>query len=189
MYTKKILTKFNMENCNPISIPSDNYYDLSMLKSGDGTPCDQNIPYREAVGSLLFLSMTLRPDITFAANNVSEFCADPRKILWNAVKRIFRYLKGTLNMGIKFSRGEKLKIVGYADADFAGEEASRKSTSGYILKLGTTPVTWASRRQKSVALSTAEFVSACLTITNLILESQVDAPISQKWYETTNNFN
>lgn len=92
MHTEKILSKFNMEHCNPISIPADNYQDISMFNSEDGTPCSENIPYREAVGSLLFLSMTTRLDITFAVNNVSKFCANPRKIHWNAVKRIFRYL-------------------------------------------------------------------------------------------------
>lgn len=104
LYTQKLLKTLKMELASPVSIPSDNNQDLSLLTiSTTEETCSVNTPYREAVGSLLFLSMTTRPDITFTVNNVSKFCSQPQKVDWNAVKRILKYLKGTINMGIKFS--------------------------------------------------------------------------------------
>ncbi|XP_044019556.1 secreted RxLR effector protein 161-like [Aphidius gifuensis] len=158
-----------MELAYPVSIPADNYQNVSMLK---GKQNDRllNVPFREAVGSLLFLSMVTRPDIAFAVNSVSQHCNNYQRPHWEAVKRIIKYLKGTLEFGIKFESGKNIKLVAFADADFSGDTTTRKSTSGYLLESNNCPIIWGSRKQKAIALSTAEaeFVAACQTLVNLI---------------------
>lgn len=183
LYTRKILEKFNMELAHPVSIPADNYQNVSMLKTTKKDETLLNVPFREAVGSLLFLSMVTRPDIAFAVNAVSQHCNNYQRPHWEAVKRIIKYLKGTLDFGIKFESGKGTRLVGFADADFAGESITRKSTSGWLLKLNDCPIIWGSRKQKAIALSTAEaeFVAACQTSINLIwVKSLISQLIKEK---------
>jgi hypothetical protein len=106
--------------------------------------------------------LSSRPDISFAVNQVSQFCENPQRCHWTAVKRIMAYLKRTPEHGIRF--GPKLNpLLGFTDADFAGDTETRRSTSGYVFLLNEGPVAWNSRRQKCVTLSTteAEYVAAC----------------------------
>lgn len=123
-----------------------------------------NAPYREAIGSLLFLVQTTRPDIAFSVIAASQFVEHPCKAHWNAVKRIIKYIKGTINHGLIYTKGNNWwKITAFSDADFAADTQTRRSMSGYILKLGNSPIIWGSKKQKAIALSTteAEFVAAC----------------------------
>lgn len=170
LYTQKIITRFKMESAHPVTVPADSNQSLSTLQVNKGEDPLPNIPYREAVGSLLFLSMITRPDIVYAVNSVSQYCSNFQKAHWEAVKRIIKYLKGTLGFGIKFTGDQVLNLAGFTDSDFAGESKTRRSTSGYILKFGNCPVVWGSKKQTTVALSTAEaeFVAACQTTVNLI---------------------
>lgn len=78
-------------------------------------------PYREAVGSLIYLSVATRPDITFAVNLVNRYLEEPKKIHWKAVKRILKYLKGTTNHGLRFSCNIEKELLAYSDADYAGD--------------------------------------------------------------------
>ena len=112
--------------------------------------------YQSAVGSLQYLSTMTRPDISFAVSNVAKFCSKPSKEHWVAVKRIMRYLKGTLNYGLLYKKNKLNTCVGYSDADWAGDVNDRKSTSGYIFQVGGTAVSWKSQKQSCTALSTAE---------------------------------
>ena len=112
--------------------------------------------YQSAVGSLLYLSNWTRPDITYAVSNVSRFCTNPTQQHWTAVKRIMRYLKGTSNHGLIYSKKYSKSCVGFSDADWAGDVNDRKSTSGYLFKISGAPVSWRSKKQACVALSTAE---------------------------------
>ena len=117
----------------------------------------ENVPYREAVGSLMFLAIVSRPDIAYSVNLVSKYLNKHNSEHWGAVKRIFAYLKGTLDYGIEYcSGGSNLNLVGYSDADFAGDVETRRSTSGFLFELAGGPVTWSSQRQKLVTLSTTE---------------------------------
>ena len=111
----------------------------------------------------MFAAIVSRPDIMYAVTVVSRFLANPSKEHWTAVKKIIKYLKNTMNHGIMFDgKYDDLKLVGYSDSDYAGDPDSRKSTSGYLFKLANGPVTWMSRRQPVVALSTteAEYIAA-----------------------------
>lgn len=103
----------------------------------------------------MYLSTRTRPDITFAVCNVAKYCSNPSVKHWVAVKRIFRYLKGTIDLGIHYSKVDS-ELVGYSDADWAGDRSDRRSTSGYCFVLSGGVVSWRCCKQSCVALSTAE---------------------------------
>ncbi|XP_055904350.1 uncharacterized protein LOC129940122 [Eupeodes corollae] len=116
----------------------------------------QDIPYREAVGSLLYASQGTRPDIAHAVGVVSKYLSNPGHAHWKAVKRIMRYLKGTIDAKIEYSKNDDSELLAYSDADWANEVDDRRSVSGYILKMQGGPISWDSKRQKTIALSTTE---------------------------------
>lgn len=113
------------------------------------------------VGSLRYLTAT-RPDLIFSVNLVSRYMENPTEQHLLAVKRILRYVQGTSGLGIQYVRGGEQKLIGYADSDYAGDVNDRKSTSGYIFMFGGGAVSWESKKQAIVTLSTteAEFVAA-----------------------------
>jgi len=115
----------------------------------------KQVPYRSAVGSLIYLVTGTRPDKAVATGEVAKFCENPGKQHWGAVKRILRYLKGTMDVGLLF-KPSNVSLEGYCDADWAGDLDNRRSTTGYIFMIGGVPVSWKSKRQQTVALSTAE---------------------------------
>ena len=104
----------------------------------------------------MYLAVSTRPDIAFSVNNLARFNLNPQKEHWTALKRILRYLKGTTNIGILYKHDGSDKCVGYNDADWAGDPSDRKSTSGYIFMFSDGLISWSSKKQKCVALSTAE---------------------------------
>jgi hypothetical protein len=111
--------------------------------------------FRGMVGSLLYLTAS-RPDIMFSTCLCARFQADPRESHLIAIKRIFRYLKGTPNLGIWYPKDTGIDLIGYSDADFAGCRIDRKSTTGTCQFLGNKLVSWFSKKQNSVSTSTAE---------------------------------
>lgn len=135
LYIEQLIRKFNMINANTVATPTDNFQELNVSEEDQGKKVSMKVPYREAVGAILFLATVTKPDITFAVNRISQFCDDPRKIHWYAVKRILKYLKGTKEYGIKFSASNDTnEIRGYSDADHAKNPETRRSITGYILK-------------------------------------------------------
>ena len=157
-YAKRVLSKFNMENCNSVATPSDSNKILHNFVDSEPS----KYPYREAVGSLMYLSVATRPDITYAVAIASRYLENPTIVHENAVKRIFKYLKGTINLGIFYASGGENQLIGYSDADHAGDIETRRSTSGYIFKYNDGIISWSSERQKSVSISTmeAEYIAA-----------------------------
>jgi hypothetical protein len=117
-----------------------------------------SIPYRQVVGTLIYASISTRPDISYAVNEVARYMADPGPLHWNAVKMILRYLNGTRDTGLTFGgNGDSPPVLqAYTDADWAGDVDTRRSTTGYIFLLNSAPISWSSRRQRTVALSTME---------------------------------
>jgi hypothetical protein len=113
-------------------------------------------PYQQAVGSILYLTQCTRPDIAYAVNNVSRYNNCFGKSHWIAVKRIMRYLKGTAHMKLAFRKQHGHRIYGYTDADWAADMDERKSCTGYVFIRSGCAITWNSRRQQTVALSTTE---------------------------------
>lgn len=155
-----------MVDCCTVSTPLESSQNLSDFEA-DG---EVNFPYRETVGSLMYLAIATRPDIRFAVGNVSRYLDRPAEAHVNAVKRILRYVKGSLETGIRFKGGNDLLFCGYSDADYAGDKQTARSTSGYIFMLGGGVISWNSERQKSVALSTteSEYIAASHAIKELI---------------------
>lgn len=160
-YTKDVLAKYGMENCKPALTPMD-----PGVKPLPGKDTDERFDpavYQSAVGSLLFLSVATRPDIAFAVSCAARFTANPYREHWSLVKRIMRYLKGTYEYGLQYTDAEGDNLIGFSDADWAGDTGDRKSTSGYTMLLSNAAVTWKSKKQTVVALSTAEaeYVALC----------------------------
>ena len=153
-YTPKVLCKFYMENAKAVDTPVDAGSKLVKMKE-DSESADRE-QFQSAVGTLLYLSTMTRPDITYALSNVAKFCANPDKEHWIAVKRIMRYLVGTMCLGLLYKKNELKSCVGFSDADWAGDLDDRKSTSGYIFQLSGEAISWRSKKQACVALSTAE---------------------------------
>uniref|UniRef100_A0A251TCA0 Putative copia protein n=1 Tax=Helianthus annuus TaxID=4232 RepID=A0A251TCA0_HELAN len=151
-YAKSLLSKFNMMNCSGISTPME--YGLRLTKQDPDDEVEPNL-YRRLVGSLMYLTNT-RPDIMFAVNKISQFMEQPKRSHWEAGKRILRYIKGTLDQGLVYSKGGKGELIGYSDSDYAGNIDDSKSTSGYVFQLGTGTIAWQSKKQKVVALSSTE---------------------------------
>lgn len=114
--------------------------------------------------------MATRPDISFAVGYVSRHLENPAGAHVNAVKRILKYIKGTMNMGICFEGGGDLFFCGYSDADYAGDIETRRSTSGSVFMLGNGIISWCSERQKSVSLSTteSEYIAASNAVKELV---------------------
>jgi hypothetical protein len=119
------------------------------------------VPYKSAVGSLMYAMVATRADLTFAISTVSQHMATPGWTHWMAVKMIMRYLKGSLHLKLQLG-GQHIKLKGYCDVDWTGDVNDRRSTTGYAFSLGDGIVSWSSKRQPTVALSTtkAEYMAA-----------------------------
>lgn len=153
-YIENILQKYGMYSANPVGTPADT--NVKLRKSDDVSQPVNPSMYQSMVGSLLYAAMATRPDIAQAVSVVSRFNANPNTTHLTAVKRILRYLKGTLNLGLKYQRTETGTLIGYSDADWAGDQDDRRSTTGNIFLLAGGAVSWLSKKQATVALSTAE---------------------------------
>lgn len=157
-YVQELLNKFQMRDCNPTATPAE--AGLKLVKDPQGERVDNTL-YKQIVGSLMYLTGT-RPDIMHVVSLISRFMECPKEMHLAAAKRILRYLKGTIDYGIMYKNGEKSELFGFTDSDYAGDLDDRKSTSGYAFMMGSGAVSWSSRKQSVVTLSTteAEFVAA-----------------------------
>lgn len=159
LYINNVLKKFNMSDCKPVSTPVDVNQKISKeLCPQTEEEIDEmkKIPYQEAIGSLMFAAQISRPDISYAVGALARYNNNPGKAHWQAVKRVMRYLKGTINYKLQFTRDSKDYIEGFSDADWAGDVDDRKSTSGYIYKFQSGCISWNSKKQQTTALSTTE---------------------------------
>jgi hypothetical protein len=156
-YIDSILRRYGFDDAKPVSTPMDVNIRLTSAQSPSTTEefaKMRNIPYHEAVGSLMYASLGTRPDITFAVQTVSRFSSKPGIAHWEAVKRIFRYLKGTRDLWLTYGNTVK-ELEGYADADGSMAE-DRKAISGYAFLVNGGAVSWSTKRQEIISLSTTE---------------------------------
>lgn len=153
-YIEQILVRFGMWKCNPISTPMDPNHKFS--KNMEDNESGEKFPYREAIGSLLFAAQVTRPDINFPVILLSRFLINPQKSHWLGVKRIMRYLMGTLNMKLTYGGIQQNTVVGFCDSDYAADIDDRKSTSGYVFVRNGAAISWQTKKQPTVAQSTAE---------------------------------
>ena len=161
---EEVLERFGMQDCKPIGTPLDTKVKLVRL-SNEEYDADiarmASVPYKSAIGSLMYAMVATRPDLAFAISLVSQHMATPGWNHWMAVKRIMRYLKGTIQMKLQLG-GQNIKLVGFCDVDWAGDVNDRRSMTGYAFILGDGIVSWSSKRQSTVALLTmeAEYMAA-----------------------------
>ncbi|KAE8721509.1 hypothetical protein F3Y22_tig00015910pilonHSYRG00102 [Hibiscus syriacus] len=170
------------EQRKPVSTPLANHFKLSSEqcpKTDKEAEDMAKVPYSNDVGCLMYAMVCTRPDLAHAVSQVCKYMSKPGKQHWEAVKWIFRYLKGTVGHGIVFgSQRDNPLVVGYVDSDYAGDLDNRRSTTGYVFTLGGGPICWKSTVQSIVALSTteAEYMAAAeaakeaLWLTGLVKE-------------------
>ncbi|KAI3691360.1 hypothetical protein L2E82_49707 [Cichorium intybus] len=151
-YTNELLKKFSLENCSTAKVPISTNHKISA--DPEGEQVDHKL-YRGMIGSLLYLTAS-RPDIMFSTCLCARYQAAPKMSHLTAVKQIFKYLKGTKAMGLWYPIGDNFKLQAFTDSDHAGCKLDRKSTSGGCQFLGGRLVSWSSKKQNCVALSSAE---------------------------------
>lgn len=158
-YAREVLGRFGMEHSNAVQNPI--VPGCKLTKNEENAKGVNTTEYKQLVGSLLYLTAT-RPDLMYAVGLVSRYMERPTEMHLQAVKRILRYLRGTTEFGIIYRKGDEGKLRAYADSDYAGDVDDRKSTSGFVFMLGTGAVSWSSKKQPVVTLSTteAEFIAA-----------------------------
>jgi hypothetical protein len=152
-----ILSRFSMADVKPYGspmIPGAIYTKKESPSSPEEAARMQRTPYRQAIGSLMYLAVATRPDIAFAVSILSRFLNDPGDAHWEAVKRIFRYLKSTRDLQLTYG-GERHDLEGYTDADGGGQE-DRRAISGYAFLVDGGAISWGAKSQELVTLSTAE---------------------------------
>ncbi|XP_031264166.1 uncharacterized protein LOC116122465 [Pistacia vera] len=146
-----LLAKFGFLDAKSVATPLEVNHKLSQ----EGAHIDDLQLYREIVGSLVYLTITC-PDLAYSLGIVSQFMQSPREPHLDAVKRILKYLKGTIDEGVFYNQGIPIKLSGYCYADWAGDLSTRRSISGFCFNLGSGSVSWASKKQPTVALSSTE---------------------------------
>ena len=147
-YITDLLLKFDMDDCKPVGSPASK----SKLSPFDGSPLQDPSTYRSLVGALQYVTLT-RPDICFAVNQVCQFMHAPTDTHMTVVKRILRFLKGTIHYGLLFRPGPFF-LQAYCDSDWAGSPHDRRSTNGFCIFLGPNPISW--KKQPTVARSSTE---------------------------------
>lgn len=176
-YALDILGRASMTGCNPAATPVDT---SSKLSATDGPLIAEPSLYRSLAGALQYLTIT-RPDITYAVQQVCLFMHQPREPHFHFLKRVLRYVKGTIDHGLHLGVSKSHTLTAYSDADWAGCPDSRRSTSGYCVFLGDNLVSWSSKRQPTVSRSSAEAeyrgvanaVAETSWLRNLLLELHV----------------
>ncbi|GAA0147202.1 transmembrane signal receptor [Lithospermum erythrorhizon] len=163
-YVEKVLRRFGMDKAKVVSISLASHFKFShplCPSTNEEKLSMKSIPYSSAVGSLMYVMVCTRPDISHAMRVVSRYLSNPERHHWEVVKWVMRYLRGSSNLRLTLGC-KKLMLVGYTDSDLAGSLDDRKSTSGYMVTFAGGAVAWQSKFQKCVALSTtkAEFIAS-----------------------------
>ncbi|KAK1918670.1 hypothetical protein P3342_001719 [Pyrenophora teres f. teres] len=152
-YLAKILQDFGMANCSPNTVPMSG--NLCPGPAGFQASKLDTKRYQKAIGSLMYLMLGTRPDIAFTVGCLSRYMSNPADIHHAAVKHLWRYLKGTSNLTLVY-HGDLKPLQGYTDADWGSDPDTRRSTAGYAFNLGSAVISWSSKRQPTVALSSCE---------------------------------
>ncbi|KAI5346452.1 hypothetical protein L3X38_014331 [Prunus dulcis] len=156
-YAKDLLHKAGMQSCRACSTPCKPH---NQILTDCGEPLSDPTMFRSVVGALQYLTFT-RPDLAYAVNTVCQYMNNPTDVHWLLVKRILRYVQGTLRLGINFTSistrvSDRWQLSAYSDADWAGDINTRRSTTGFVVFLGPNPISWQSKKQGSVSRSSTE---------------------------------
>lgn len=157
-YINQILKRFNMTDCKSVNTPIESF-DFSQDANKNES---ENPYYQQLIGSLMYVSVLTRPDISFSISFLSQFNKCNTEYHWKCVKRILRYLQGTKSYCLKFSK-DSSDLVGFVDSDWGSDKRDRRSYTGYVFKLSGSAISWRSTKQKTVALSSteAEYMALC----------------------------
>ena len=153
-YSRKMLHKFNMADCNPVKTPSEPSFNLHK-RTPDEEPADNEL-YRQIIGSVMFLSQYTRPDIAHTVSYLSQFNKDPSTAHLRAAKHLLRYIQATKDFAILYDASSTAYPVGYSDASYANDSDDRKSTSGSLFFYAHGIISFQSQKQPVIALSTME---------------------------------
>ncbi|KAF2318171.1 hypothetical protein GH714_002048 [Hevea brasiliensis] len=181
-YITDLLQEFGMMESKSAATPLSS---TTVLKLDDGSAATDATQYLHLLGALQYLSLT-RLDLAFAVNKLSQFMHKPSMLHWQFAKRILRYLKGTLHSGILLRCDSTLSLHAYADSDWAGNSDDRTSTSAYMVFLGSSPISWCSKKQRTIARSSTKVEYRAIAnaaielnwITNLLQELRISLPKS-----------
>ena len=182
-YAKDLLKRFHMSNCNPASTPMNTNERLVL---DDGVEKADEKEFRSIVGGLIYLTHS-RPDIMFAVSLISRFMHKPSRQHMGAAKRVLRYIRGTLSFGLRYQKVSNCKLISYTDSDWAGCADDRKSTSGYAHSFGSGVISWASKKQQTIALSSseAEYMAATSAACQTVWLRRILADLKEKQDEAT----
>ena len=150
-YIEKVLEKFNFKDCSSVKTPFD---PSAKLVPNKGVVVNQ-LEYSKAIGSLMYAMISTRPDIAFAVGKLSRYTHNPSLIHWQAMNRVFKYLKGTMDYRLSYS-GFPSVLEGYSDASWITNMEDHSSTSGWVFRLGGGAICWASKKQTCITNSTME---------------------------------
>lgn len=178
-YIVKLLLKFGMQDSNCVSTPME--LNCKLTRQSELKLTSQ--PFREVLGSIMYLMLATRPDLCFALGYPSRFQDCATDVHWNHLKRILRYLRGSKEMRLVYKRGNAKPLIGYVDADWANDVDERKSTTGFIFQVFGNTVVWSSKKQGLVAMSTteAEYVAAstatseAIWLTTILEDLRIDS--------------
>ena len=176
-YITKILNKFHMLDCKPKSTPCNLSLNNDLINiESEFLPNEDIVRYREMIGSLIYLMIITRPDLCFIVTKLSQFLNKPTKYHLSLAKDVFRYIKYTSEYNLKFTKSGDLNIIGYCDSDWGGS-SDRHSISGYCFRLNNNGplISWKSKKQNTVALSTceAEYIALAMAIQEAIYLNQL----------------
>ncbi|CAM8930985.1 unnamed protein product [Rhodiola kirilowii] len=150
-YVEKVLKKFNCLNCSPVSTPMDPNVKL-LPDTGEAV---SQLEYSKVIGCLMYVMTSTRPDIAYAVGKLSRYTSNPSTQHWEAIKRVLKCLKGTMNYGLVYA-GFPSVLEGYTDASWITNLEDHSSTSGWVFLLGGGAISWASKKQTFITNSTME---------------------------------
>ena len=163
-FIDSLLAEYDLTNCNAVKTPLDSDHLFGLPTDVHASVANLTRTFQQIVGSLLFLQICSRPDISFAVLVLSQHCASPKPCHYAAAKRILRYLKGTRSYRLHYGGAHRhLPLSGLSDADWAGDKQDRASVSGFVWSLGGGPISWSAKKQNCIALSTTEAEYIALT--------------------------
>lgn len=179
-FAESILRRFNMQSCNPVATPME----VGTKLSRPDTSVEGIAEYRQLIGSLMYLMLGSRPDLCFSVSYFSRFQDCAQTVHWNYLKRVLRYLRGTASYELVYTRDANAQpLKGFVDSDWANDVDDRRSTSGFLFEVYGNTVSWTSRKQGLVALSTteAEYVAAASAVSEALwlkkLFSDIEVPL------------
>lgn len=181
-FLEGLLKRFNMSDCKPISTPME--CRLRLKKGEESMRTDK--PYRELVGCLMYVTLTSRPDLCAAVNYFSQFQSCPTEEHWVHLKRILRYVRGTIDLGLVFRGDDKSPAMeAYSDADWANDLVDRRSLTGSVFRVHGCTVSWLTRKQPTVSLSSteAELIALCVTVCHGIWMTRLLKELGVKFEE------